>query len=1625
MSTRKTSNQTPRKASDKTPFPIVGVGASAGGLEAFTQLLRNLPEDTGMAFVLVQHLDPAHSSSLAQILSKTTALPVREVTDKLPVKPNKIYIIPPNAMLSVEGGVLRLRPRRENLGAARSIDAFFESLAQDQRELAIGVILSGAASDGAMGLEAIKAEGGITFAQDETAAYNSMPRSAVAAGCVDFILSPEKIARELTRISKHPLLHAGGPPGRSRQEEKEEEATALEARPGDGYRKIVAQLRRHTGVDFSLYKSTTILRRINRRMVLNKLVSVDDYARFLRHNNRELDSLYSDVLINVTGFFRNPDAYQVLCDAVLPKLVGEPRDGPVRFWVLGCSTGQEAYSLAMVYAEYCDRVQHPPQLQIFATDLNDALLDKARAGFYAKAAVNGVSPERLRRFFVEQDGGFYVTKALRDVIVFARQNLLNDPPFSRMDLITCRNLLIYIEPSLQKKMMPMFHYALKPRGYLFLGASESVGPFTDLFALVNKKHKIYCKRSGPSPALQLRSPHDGGSAKKHVAAPELAAITPAFSLELNAQREADRVTRNRYAPPGVLVDAQFQVLQFRGDTSQFLKPASGQASFNVLKMAREGLRIPLRSALQKVRKKNQTVRTEHLRVKQDGHAVTISLEVAPLKNLREHYYLISFETETPGSHPAKPPQKQPEAHGATAGRPASEAARQRIAELEDQLEEVRDHLQSLQEQSEAANEELQASNEEITSANEELQSLNEELETSKEELQAANEELTTLNGEMSNRNADLTRLNSDLNNLHSSTRLPILVLGRELQVRSFSTQAAKQLNLMASDIGRPIGQIRHELEVPDLEAFLTEVIQNVREGEREVRDRQGRWHLLRARPYLTVDNKLDGAVLVLVDIDALKLTQQDLIAARDHAADTVDTVREPLVVLDSRLRVQSANRAFYRYFRCTAGDTVGKVIYELGGRQWDIPELRKLIEEILPKDRTMENFELELDLQALGRRTLLLNARRFQDPTWAKDRILLAIEDVTDQRQAGKDLERARVAEAILATARDPLLILDSAFCIHSANAAFYRTFLLAKSETEGQPVFDLLDGQWRIPQLRSLLENVVPRNSFFDNLEVTFTMADGARRTFLLDGRKLKDEGDRILLGIQDITELLHFQAEVRQSEARNQAILKSAMDAIITIDGQGAIVEFNPAAEKMFGYLQHEAVGKSMAELNIPERIRQDYVASLAPCLATGQGPMLNRQIELKALRADGTEFPAELCLVAIRGAQPALFTAFVRDISQRKRAEEVLADQAKLLDWSNDAMMVRDPEGRITFWNHGAEKLYGWSRAEALGRRSDELLHTQFPRPLQDILEETNRNGYCAAETIQTKKGGGQLTVLSRWTLIRDKAAGLILKCDTDITERKKTEEALREAQKLLSDRAGTLEQIVKERTGELQENINELEHFSYTISHDMRTPLRAMQGFAELLINESSKRLTPEGVDYLRRIRNGAQRMDALILDALQYTKILHGEIPLSAIEPAVVLQGIFTCYPEFQMPRADIRIEGQIPAIIANESGLGQCFSNFLSNGVKFVQPGTTPRIRIRGETRGNMVRLWFEDNGIGIAPEYHERIFGMFQQLDKNYEGTGIGLALVRKVASRMDGAVGVESEPGKGSRFWLELKKA
>ena len=897
-----------REPAPLPPITIAGIGASAGGLEATTQLLQSLPAHSGIAIVIVQHLAPDHESSLPELLAPHTRMPVVQVSNGTRIERDHIYVIPPNVQMVITGGALELSPRPADRTQYTPIDTFFASLANIDDGRVIAVVLSGTASDGALGMREVKAAGGITIAQQpESAKYDSMPRAAIATGMVDLVLTPEQIGAEISEIASHPYV-------------KQRRAFTEINLPDELLRRIFDLLRGISGVDFRHYKLPTIRRRLMRRMALHRLNDLDAYVKLLQSNPPELRSLFQDLLIHVTRFFREPESFDALTAEVFPKLLEHrDQDQPIRIWVCGCATGEEAYSLAITLIEFLQRANSDLRVQIFATDVSDTAIEHARAGVYPASIATDVGPERLRRFFTKTDGSFRVSKSIRDMCVFARQDLTKDPPFSRLDLVMCRNVLIYLDAALQRKLIALFHYALNPHGYLILGQAETVGSQASLFALTDKRFRIHRKKSVPREL-------PGAFSLEHPVLPLRKRAQSPAGAEHGLQAEVSRAILDRYAPAGVVVDADMQIVQFRGQTGPFLEPAPGDASLSLFKMAREGLLYGLRTAIGNVRKTKGPVRKDGLQIRV-GHAwQPVAIEVIPLSGLGRPHYLVLFEHTKADAAPSDKPAAKSKKSKTKGRRKADD---QKLVVLQRELAASREYMQSIIQELEAANEELQSANEEILSSNEELQSTNEELDTAKEELQSTNEELNTVNEELHGRNDEMSRINSDLINLVGSIQIAIVIVGSDLRIRRFTPMSEKILNLIPTDIDRAIGHINPNINCPDLEHMIIECMDTVAPIERDVQDRQGRWYSLRIRPYKSLDNKIDGAVLALFDVDVLKKAERKAALASDFAEAVLHFTAQPAAVLNSNFEIQKANAAFGALFNTAADDLRNRPLLKL------------------------------------------------------------------------------------------------------------------------------------------------------------------------------------------------------------------------------------------------------------------------------------------------------------------------------------------------------------------------------------------------------------------------------------------------------------------------------------------------------------------------------------------------------------------------------------------------------------------------------------------------------------------------------------------------------------------------
>lgn len=984
-----------RFGKDGKAHAVVGIGASAGGLEAISRLLRHLPDDLGMAYVVVQHLDPSHESSLAALLARVSPMPVREATEAITLAPDHVYVIPPNTSMVWQQGVLHLTPRADTREARRPVDLFFRTLAEGLGGRSIGVVLSGTGTDGTPGLQAIRAEGGLTFAQDATATYGGMPTSAVTAGCVDYVLPPEAIAEELARISDHLSAHGTTLAGAKPTPNPDGQAN-LDA--------VVLRLSEVSGVDFSNYKKATIRRRIQRRMVINRIERLAEYQAILDSNPGEAETLCRDVLINVTSFFRDTAVFEALGRLVFPALLNKrPAGLPIRIWVPGCSTGEEAYSLAITLLEQLGPRSEAFPIKIFGTDVSESVINQARSGRYPEGIAADVAPERLRRFFTKEESGYVISKAVRDRCVFARQDATRDPPFSNLDLISCRNVLIYLGPVLQKRILPFFHYALRDGGFLLLGTSESAGQVAELFSEVDRKQRIYARRSVPS-----RLVFDVGDGHYATATKDPQRLTSAISpREIDVFREADRALLARCAPPGVLVDENMKILRFRGNAGRFLTPAPGTPSTDLRSMARQGLLPDLAEALEESKLQNAPVRKEGLRIKSENGTIDAAVELIPVvvPPSSQRCFLVLFEEIVPAGRAAQAARRA----AAVQAEPGDE--QKRLIQLERELIAAKEYMRTSMQEREATDEELRAANEELLSSNEELQSTNEELQTAHEELQATNEELLTVNEELQHRNEEATLLGDDLANLLAGVEIPIIMLTKDFRIRRFTPSAGKLLSLIPADIDRQILDLKLKIDVPDLEELLVEVLDTITVQQREVQDRAGRWYSLSIRPYRSLADKIDGVVVTLNDVHAIKCSEQRFREARDLADSIVTSLRDPLLVLDRGLRVQRANQAFQKAFETVPVGVVASPVESAPAKRWYVSGLHQRLVSSLETGEAFESFEAETDFWGGDIRTVLLSARRVRSGEQDEPLILLAVEDVTERRLAER--ERAELAKQL------------------------------------------------------------------------------------------------------------------------------------------------------------------------------------------------------------------------------------------------------------------------------------------------------------------------------------------------------------------------------------------------------------------------------------------------------------------------------------------------------------------------------------------------------------------------------------------------------------------------------------
>jgi len=972
---------TAEPVSQRLRFPVVALGSSAGGLEALQAFFAALPGDTGCAFIVLTHQHPERESLLPDILDKATALPVSEARSGTALEPNQVYVDSPSGQLTLQDGVFAIeaqapRPEPGTASVPHPVDLFFRSLATDCGEYAVGVVLSGSGTDGAVGIKEIKAESGMVMVQDpETAEFDGMPAAAVSTGRVDHSLAVAQMPPALTDYAAR--LRARG----------EEAAAPSPELPEDVHERILGMLRDHTGNDFSGYKRSTLYRRIQRRMDIRGISTGEAYLEYLHTHPEERDYLFREAIVSVTRFYRDLQAWQALQVPLRRYIERLPRDHEFRAWVIGCATGEEAYTVAMIASEAMEAAGRRLPVQILATDIEPMAIRVAREGRFPAGVANDIPAELLDKYFYHHDGHYIALKALREKILFAVHNATQDPPFTRIDLLTCRNLLIYMDNDLQERLRPVFHYALQPGGLLFLGSAESMerGSDDSQFETLNRRWKMF--RRGPQqsphvelPAMPQRGPARQGQALRRGAAGAEIDRPRGFS------RTVEQMLVNRHVPPCAVVNDRGEAAYFHGDMGKLFTPNSGLAGNNILSMAREGLRPTLREALYAAAKETPKGVRRRARVRTNGGFEWFRLEASRIDEPETLRGLIAvtFEGEAePGDAEAPKPES-----GDTEGADA------RVAQLEREIQALTAEKGSTVEQLETTNEDLQVANEELQSANEELQSTNEELETSREEMESLNEELSAVNSELSEKIQQLERTNNEMTHMLNSTNLALLFLGPKLEVRRFTDRLSDLISVREFDIGRPVGDLASNLEYDHLVDDALRVLRTHQAVQTELCTKAGHWFLMRMLPYRTLEDEVDGVVATFVNTDELHRAQ----SREQFFRSIVATVREPLLVLDADLRVLQATDNFRALFGFEADEVAGQRLFDLDAGQWDQPALRRLLEELLPEQKAIVDFELDAEFGRVGRKRLRLNARRLAAEADEPARILLAVEALPLER---------------------------------------------------------------------------------------------------------------------------------------------------------------------------------------------------------------------------------------------------------------------------------------------------------------------------------------------------------------------------------------------------------------------------------------------------------------------------------------------------------------------------------------------------------------------------------------------------------------------------------------------------
>ncbi|HLW64666.1 MAG TPA: PAS domain S-box protein [Gemmataceae bacterium] len=1540
--------------------PIVGIGASAGGLDAFKRFFGAMPPDSGIAFVLIPHLDPARESLMVELLARHTTMPVVEAKEGVPVQANRLYILPPNKYMTIQGGMLRLTGPVERLSSQTSIDLFLRSLAKDQQERSICIIFSGTGSHGALGLRAVKAAGGMAMVQDPaTAEYDRMPQSAIATGLADYVLPPEQMPKALVQYVRHTYVNGG---------------THFEApEAADSLTQILTLLRVRSNFDFRAYRKKMLARRIERRLGLHHLLNFADYLSYLREHPEEIQLLVKDLFIGVTDFFRDEEAFEQLATQVIAPLVqSKEADDIIRVWVPGCATGEEAYSIAMIIREQLALANKMCRVQIFATDLDEQALKVARQGVYPESITADVSAERLARFFARPaDHVYQVSKFLRESISFAVQNLISDAPFTKLDLISCRNLLIYLEPDIQQKLMSLFHFALRPGGCLFLGSSEGIGRHADLFEPLSKKWRIY-RRIGPTRPVRVQFPivlfGEGHDHSEYGI--ENPAVQPVNLAELTR-----RMLVQEYAPAAVLINHKHEVLYYSGRCGKYLEFPSGEPTHDVVRIAREGLRSKLRSAISRAERENKTVVLSGLRVSHNLTSLMVKVTVRPVSAFKsaESLVLITFEDEIQATgERSKNRRKTAGAAAAETTPPSVQAIDESVLQkLESELQSTRADLQSTIEETESANEELKASNEEVVSMNEELQSTNEELETNKEELQSLNEEVTTVNNQLQEKVEELETANNDMANLLRCTNIATVFLDAKLRVKLFTPATTSLFSFIASDIGRSIDQINPKFSDPHLLGDTQDVLQDLSPREREVSSSDGNWWLRRISPYRTTEDRIDGVVVTFVDITERKRAGDEVVR---RLAAIVESSADAIFSKDLDGTVRTWNRGAERLHGYTAAEMVGR------SARITVPE-DQLAEWTNSLSRVAAGEHVE-HLETVrvcknGRRVpIIMTYSPLRGANGQVNGISAIARDITERKKAEEALRESEKRFRVMADAA-PVLIWTSG--TDKLCTWFNKMWL----EFTGRPMEKELGNGW--------VEGVHADD--LDHCLKTYTAAFDARRPFFMEYRLKRHDGEyRWLLdnGVPryeasgqfegfigsciDISERRQAEESAVAAYRRLQLAMSAARMAAWTWDPHKDVASSTENFSEIYGLANVDSFEHGLGLVHPEDRSCHREIVENAVKNGTPYHSLFRivRPDNGQVVWLDERAVP----VTDTKGRVTAL-SGIAIDISERKQAEQEIREREErlqnILDTAADAIITIDRHGMIQSVNAATERMFGYAAVEMVGQNVKMLMPTPYREAHDDYIAKylSTRQKHViglSREVDALRKDGS--VIPTDLAVSEIEHLGLFTGIHRDLTDRKRLEREVLEAASLEQRRIG--------------------QDLHDTVAQELTALSMLAKDLAETVQSDPAK--APKLAEQMAQGLKRSQR---------QLRSVLRGLVPV-AVDRSGLMSALTDLAAQTQEENK-LACVFDCPAPVAVADNLTATHLYLIAHEAVFnaVKHAQAHEIRIRLLSDGNLI-LSIQDDGVGMPVQLPE--------------GRGLGLRIMRNRAAIIGAHLTIKPATPKGT---------